>query len=333
MIPNPSPGTLPVLRAGDLDRQPPEQRWLIRSLWMRAAVGIVGGAPKSCKSFFGIDMASSVASGTPCLARFVVDDPGPALIYLAEDSLPDVRSRIEAICRSRGLDIHALDLHVITAPGLRLDVDLDRKRLWATVEAIRPRMILLDPLVRLHRLDENSSLEISGLLGYLRELQRSFDTAIVLVHHASKKQHASPGQSLRGSSDLHAWTDSSAYLSRRRDGLVLTVEHRSAPAPQPIGLELRTGSDGSATRLEILPGELRVDPDGSESASENGSLPDSVLEFLGSAPAPVSRTAIREKLRVNNNRLGEVLDSLERRRLIHRTPDGWRLGPAPPSQQ
>ena len=120
--------------------------------------------------------------------------------------------------------------------------------------------------------------------------------------------------------------------SRRRGGLALTVEHRSAPAPQPIGLELRTGSDGSSTRLEILPGELRVDPDGSESASENGSLPDSVLEFLRATQAPVSRTGIREKLRVNNNRLGEVLDSLELRRLIHRTPDGWRLGPTPASQ-
>jgi hypothetical protein len=276
-------------------------------------------------------MAISIASATPCLRQFAVDDPGPTLIYLAEDSLPDVRFRIDAICQSRSLALEALDLQVITVPGLRLDVERDRDRLWATLELIRPRMLLLDPLVRLHRLDENSSLEISGLLGYLRELQRGFDSAIVLVHHASKKQHASPGQSLRGSSDLHAWTDSSAFLAWRRDTLVLSIEHRNAPAPEPIGLELRKMSDGTASHLEILPGEVPVDPNGFARASGDSSLTEAVLDFLKSQPAAVPRKTIREKLRVNNNRLGQVLDSLEGRRLLHRTAEGCRLGPAPPS--
>jgi hypothetical protein len=276
-------------------------------------------------------MAISIASATPCLRQFAVDDPGPTLIYLAEDSLPDVRFRIDAICQSRSLALEALDLQVITVPGLRLDVERDRDRLWATLELIRPRMLLLDPLVRLHRLDENSSLEISGLLGYLRELQRGFDSAIVLVHHASKKQHASPGQSLRGSSDLHAWTDSSAFLAWRRDTLVLSIEHRNAPAPEPIGLELRKMSDGTASHLEILPGEVPVDPNGFARASGDSSLTEAVLDFLKSQPAAVPRKTIREKLRVNNNRLGQVLDSLEGRHLLHRTAEGCRFGPAPPS--
>jgi len=329
MIRNVSPEPLPVCRASELDRQPPEARWLIRSLWGRAAVGIVGGAPKSYKSWFGIDMALSVASATPCLGHFAVDDPGPTLIYLAEDSLPDVRFRIDAICQSRGLAIEALDLQVITVPGLRLDLEGDRDRLRATLELIHPRMLLLDPLVRLHRLDENSSLEISGLLGYLRELQRAFDSAVVLVHHASKKHHAQPGQSLRGSSDLHAWTDSSAYLAWRRDTLVLAVEHRNAPAPEPFALELVKKPDGAASHLKILPGEVPDDPNGFGGTSGNGSLTQAVLEFLRSQPAALSRKVIREKLRVNNNRLGQVLDALEARRVVHRTPEGWRLGPAP----
>jgi RecA-family ATPase len=66
----------------------------------------------------------------------------------------------------------------------------------------------------LHRLDENSAADISQLLGFLRELQRTHDTAIVLVHHASKKHRAQPGQALRGSSDLHAFGDSNACLWR-----------------------------------------------------------------------------------------------------------------------
>ncbi|MBM4345172.1 MAG: AAA family ATPase [Deltaproteobacteria bacterium] len=93
---------------------------------------------------------------------------------------------------------------------LRLDPQTDQRRLAQAVQRYRPRLLLLDPLVRLHRLDENSASEISGLLGYLRHLQRWGNVAVVLVHHASKKLRAQPGQGLRGSSDLHAFGDSNA---------------------------------------------------------------------------------------------------------------------------
>jgi len=71
-------------------------------------------------------MAISAASGTKCLDRFNCDSQGPTLVFLAEDALPMVRSRIDAICRHRGLDIATLELHVITAPVLRLDLPKDQ---------------------------------------------------------------------------------------------------------------------------------------------------------------------------------------------------------------
>ncbi len=145
---------LPVVRACDLEAVSPEARWLVRHIWVRHGVGIIGGQPKLGKSWMGLDLAISVASGTPCLGHFEVEEPGPALVYLAEDGLGAVRARIDAICAHRRLGLSRLDLHVITAPVLRLDVEEHRDRLTATVEALRPRLIVLDPLVRLHRLDE-----------------------------------------------------------------------------------------------------------------------------------------------------------------------------------
>jgi RecA-family ATPase len=112
----------------------------------------------------------------------VLVSPGPTLVYLAEDALPQVRARIAGICSHRGIDLSALDVHVITAPAVRLDQSADQKRLSATLEQLRPKLLLLDPLVRLHRLDENSSADISSLLGYLRELQRRYDVAVVVTH-------------------------------------------------------------------------------------------------------------------------------------------------------
>ena len=176
---------LPLCRVGELEEQS-ETSWLIESLWLNQAAGIIGGQPKCCKSWLGLDMAVSVASGTPCLGRFAVTTRGAGMVFMAEDALSEVRMRVEGICRSRGLSITSLDLTVITAPVLRLDVEQDRDRLWRAIERTGPRLLVLDPLVRLHRLDENNSRDVAGILGFLREIQRRFDVAVVLTHHASK---------------------------------------------------------------------------------------------------------------------------------------------------
>lgn len=310
------PDALPVVRARELQPQPQEQRWLIEGLWAHSAIGLIGGAPKCCKTWFGLDMAVSVASATAAMGHFPVVQSGPALVYLAEDALPQVRFRIEALCRQRGVDIDRLDLHVITAPVLRLDLVADQDRLAQTIARLRPRLVLLDPLVRMHRLDENSAAEISGLLGYIRDLQRRFDTAIVLVHHASKKQRSQPGQALRGSSDLHAIGDCNAYLARIGDHIALTIEHRAARSPEPIALELVTGADDDAIAL-------RVRSSGPDHADHKPDLGARVVDLLTREGQPLARAALRERLRVNNKRLGDALAALARANLVIRTADGW----------
>jgi len=307
------PTCFPVLKACQLDTQPAQESWLINNLWGREAVGVIGGAPKCGKSWLGLDMAISVASGSSCLDHFGVEITGPTLIYLAEDSLPAVRNRVHAICLHRGLMIQALPLYVITAPMLRIDLESHQTRLHATLATIKPQLLLLDPLVRLHRGDENSSADISRILGFLREVQRIHHTAVVLVHHASKKQRSQPGQALRGSSDLHAFGDSNLYLARRKKQLTLTFEHRCAKPPDPLTLQLVSRSDGSATHLEVR----------KNTVDTKQSLDQRILSILQHQPAPLTRTALRTRLKVNNQRLGDALLDLERRRLAGRNGQGW----------
>ncbi|MGE0359037.1 MAG: AAA family ATPase [Burkholderiales bacterium] len=322
------PPPLRVVRAADLAAHEEGPRWLIREVWPHSAVGIAGGQPKSWKSWLALDMATSVASGTPCLGRFPVDHPGPALVYMAEDALPDVRNRIECLCRSRGLALDRQDVRVIAEPVLRLDSERDRDRLRDAVERTGARLLVLDPLVRIHRGDENSSQEVSALLGYLRELQRERDASIVLVHHTSKRAHARHGQALRGSSDLHAWTDVGLYLTWHGDELRLTPELRVAPALPPLSLRL-ADEDPAKTHLAIV-GSPRT-----SAPSQPVALPQAVLEALErAAPRARRRGELRQDLRVNNARLGDALADLERLNLVVRADDGWRLaqGQGPPSR-
>ena len=147
--------TLPVVRVGEIPTQDHPQRWLVEQLWGASSVGVIGGAPKCSKTWLGLDLALSVATGTACLGKYAVPQPGPVLVYLAEDALSVVRERVASMARHRGLDLQQVEIHVITAPTLRLDRDRCRGQLLETAKRLRPRLLLLDPLVRLHGIDEN----------------------------------------------------------------------------------------------------------------------------------------------------------------------------------
>ena len=254
---------LPVRRAHQLELRPEQQRWLIEHLWTDEAVGIVGGAPKCCKSFCALDMAVSVASGAPCLGRFRPAQTGRVLLFAGEDPLSVVRERLEGISLVAGRNLDELDLLVITAPKLRLDVDDDRTRLSNTIEALSPKLLVLDPFVRLHSCDENAVAEVAPLLDYLRALQRNYHCSVLLVHHARKNAGSlRGGQALRGSSELFAWTDSNLSLRRKGEELLLGAEHRSAPGLEELPVELCDGQGGMALRVvdTAQPSERRRHP-------------------------------------------------------------------------
>ena len=306
---------LPVVRVGEIPSEDEQQRWLVEQLWGESCVGVIGGAPKCAKTWLGLELALSVATGTPCLGKYSVPRAGPALVYLAEDALPIVRQRVEGMARHRGIDIKHVDLHVITAPTLRLDREPQRARLMETAKRMRPRLLLLDPLVRLHGIDENNATEVAALLAYFRALQRQLDLSVMLVHHTRKNAAGgvAAGQGLRGSSDIHAFGDSNLYLRRNQDRLLLSSEHRAAPAAPSVWLELVTG-DGTSAHLELIAEQDQV---------QRGNLSQQVLALL--APGAVlTRASLRATLAVKNERLGQTLETLERAGQLRRTAAGWQ---------
>ncbi len=315
----PDDDVLPVVRAAELDDGDALPRWLVDTLWARAAVGVLGGAPKCCKSWLALDLAVSVATGTACLGAFDVDDAGPVLLYMAEDAAPVVKARLTGICRARSLDLTSVPIHVITVPVLRLDRGRDQARLRDAVRRYAPRLLVLDPFVRLHRIDENDAGEVSALLGYLRTLQRQHDVAVLVVHHARKNggAGAQAGQSLRGSGDFHAWGDSNLYVRRQKDALVLTIEHRAAAAPDPLRLQL-IARDDAVVHLALASGEAACEHDAPRD------LDPIVLDALRRAGA-LSRSQLRAELRVRNERLGDALVRLVATGAVIRAGDRWAV--------
>jgi hypothetical protein len=309
---------LPVEPAHRLAERADEQRWLVTGLWSEQAVGIIGGEPKCCKSFLALDLAVSVAAGTPCLRRFAVARPGRVLLYAAEDALHIVRQRLEGICAAAGLPLADLDVQVITAPTLRLDLAADRSNLDETIAKLAPRLLVLDPFGRMHRIDENASGEVAPLLAYLRELQRRHAVAVVVVHHAKKGAgHVRAGQALRGSSEFHAWGDSNLYLRRNGEELTLTVEHRAAPAMPTVTIELAQRADALA--LEVI--DRRA-----PQAPAQSSVDDRIIAALADTNRPLPFGELRAVCRVRTATLYEHLAALSAAGRLTKSDHGYRLG-------
>jgi len=313
-------GTLPVRHVATIEPRSNDALWLVESLWAASGVGIVSGHPKTLKTWFATELALAVASGKDALGHFPVRIQGPVLVYAAEDDLPAMRGRFQAVADARGVVLKDTPVYLIDLPALRLDDQDQLRRLHGTVAALGPRLLVLDPFIRVARVDENSAQEVSAVLGSLRALQREHDVAVLLVHHMRKSPSAHLGQQLRGSSDFAAWTDSGIYLIRHGPThLVLTVEHRGAPAPPPLRIRLET--DG--------PPHLVIDPatPPAPASGPPGSLRDAVLERLRSRP--LSTVELRDLLKVRKASVLQTLNELHADRLVQRTDHGWTLA-APP---
>jgi hypothetical protein len=309
---------LPFKPAFQIARVEENKRWLIEELWADQAVGLIGGEPKLGKSFLALNIAVSIASGALCLRRFKPAQTGRVLLFAAEDSLHIVRQRLEGICLASNIQLHNLDIQVITVPTLRLDVAADRNRLKDTVKHLRPKLLLLDPFVRLHARDENSSSDVAPILGYLRDLQRHYQLAVILVHHARKgANNIRAGQALRGTSELHAWGDSNMYLRRYGNDLTLTVEHRAA-APIP---DIPVAIQGHNNQLSLMVIESKP----ASTQEKKTSAFDRVVNVLKRTNTPLPFSDLRKACHIRTERLSETLRELRKNGTIIKTRQGYQL--------
>ena len=312
---------LPVLHVADVPEKPPEQRWLVEDLWLASGVGILGGAPKVCKTYFAAELSVAVASGTQALGRFAVMRQGPVLFYGAEDNLASLRERFSGLAKARKLELTKLPIYLLDVPVLRLDRQEDLRRLKAAIQDLKPCLLVLDPFVRMAHIDENSAADVSSVLGSLREIQRAHDLAVLLVHHARKSPAQNPSQALRGSSDFAAWSDTNLYLSRRSNRLTLSLEHRSAPAPEPFDLRLVAEP---APHLCLITENSPQD----DSHSSIDSLQNEIIQNMTRARRSMSTVELRKILCKRKQDVVSALKDLQQIKRVKRDEQGWVLIPA-----
>ena len=330
----------PVARVEEIDPLPEAERWLVEGFLSQGSITVLAAAPKTGKTWVALGLAVGVASGTPALGNFHVPSPGPVLVFPAEDDPRAVRERIDGLCRGAGLELRGLPIDIITANQVLLDDHADRRKLERVLEARRPRLLVLDPLVRLHSGAESYVGHVAELFGYLRTLQRRFGVAVLVTHHLAKNRGktSQPGAAMRGSGEIHAAYDHGASLEREKDGrVVLNLEHRVAESPEPVAFRL-VSKPGHGTSFEFSEVDDVEEPPMRDVALTPKSAPplrERVLEVISSAAAPVSQSSLRKLLRVRNESLTAVLHGLQEDGVLEHLGrmKGWALAAEEPDVQ
>ncbi len=240
------------------DVKPPT--WLIDGIATEGSVGFIGGAPKSFKSWFALDMALSVATGSLFLDYFRVVKPGRVLYIQEEDSAITVKTRSKKIWRSKSTDKMVLEKgEVFWVPGSEGEFDpnidiycmegfvvseghwqewLDQTMTEATDEGDPYVLVLIDTLMNTAGdVEENKSQQMTTkLFKPMKVLMRKHSCAMRFVHHMGKGgDDKRGGQRMLGGTANHAWAEDSLYLSRLDHGgknagkLAMEFESKSAP--------------------------------------------------------------------------------------------------------
>lgn len=247
----------PLVRMADafLNIKPPE--WLIEGALTKGAVGFIAGQPKSFKSWVGLDMAISVATGSSFLDHFRVADPGPVLYIQEEDPIITLKARALKIWAGKQVDRLRIteggvewepsredlgdfnpDIALYVKQGVTLSEEswqvwLD-ETLTEGMDGKPFKLTVIDTLMMVAGdVEENKAQQmVTKIYKPLKYLMDKHGCSLQVIHHMRKGGNGEErgGQLMLGSVANHAWSEDSLYLSHK-DTHTITVDFESKTAP------------------------------------------------------------------------------------------------------
>lgn len=142
------------------------------------------------KSTFLRAAAAAVSRGAKFLGQPTIQ--GPVLWMVLEELLADAVFKLQKF-----------DPDLENSFLLQASLERRFEELKQEVAALRPRLLVIDTLASYAEgedADENSSMAWTRLLNQLRRLAEEFDVAVVLLHHATKRDGGYRGSSAIGAS-------------------------------------------------------------------------------------------------------------------------------------
>ena len=244
------------------------------------------------KTTLALQLVHALASGAPFLGHRTT--PCRVGMLTLENPAFHVRGRLKAL-RKRSDDPAWAKRAFVFAKGFpeglptRWDLaDPERCRELADwVLANELEVLVLDPLIHMHSLQENDSQDMSRVTAGIDRI-RETNVAVVTLHHTARGNKSSRQRS-RGSSVLYDYADLELCLERRGKAFQLRWSKDPRYEPAPPAMPLIKAGDGFFERA--------AKPEESRQRREGGELQKRIITILESAGKPMTNAGIKKALK------------------------------------
>jgi hypothetical protein len=197
--------------------------WVIEKWMPDKTIMLMVAPPGAYKTWMLLDLAISVASGTKFLGHYPVLSKGPVIIIQQEDFHGQIAERIGIIVESRfgmvsGYRSSDEDFGLQSAPNLPIYLHAARRfkfsdsvvltALESHIAAIRPRLVILDPLYSAGETDDYMAKTVTQMFAF-KSMRDRYGCSFLMAHH-TKKHNDAGGQDRQeawGSQFLNAFLE------------------------------------------------------------------------------------------------------------------------------
>jgi hypothetical protein len=168
---------------GDLTGAP----YLVDKMLVHEELNIVFGPPGSGKTFLALNMALSVASGEPFLGLPTKQGP---VVYIYAEGQRGAKDRIDAWLKYHDIAPESIktNFHLVKEAAHLLDAKDEQDLLRAISQrGISPDLVVIDTLARAFcGGNPDLTADMSSFVTSCENIQRTFKSAVLLVHHSIK---------------------------------------------------------------------------------------------------------------------------------------------------
>jgi hypothetical protein len=201
----------------------PPREWLYGHRLIRRFVSVLAAPGGVGKSSLALAQALALATGRPFLGERV-HHTVPCWVFNLEDPPEETQRRVAALMRFHAITADELGPRlflnngrlrrlVMAEPDNGGGIALpDKEPMIAAAQAAGIGLIVVDPFVKSHRLDENSNMEMDAAATAWAEVADRTACAVLLVHHV-RKGTADSVDATRGAKALTDAARSAALLS------------------------------------------------------------------------------------------------------------------------
>lgn len=221
---------------------------------------LIVGRPKSGKSFLAMNFGLAISSGID-FAGFNIKKAEKVLLLSAEGGYLSNRRRLIAM-KQKINECEFNEFYMSTLSYFPINEQSNYKSLYDYINKEKPKVLIIDPFIKFHNVDENTSSQIMEILGKIRFLIEKFSLSVILVHHSGKNE----SRGGRGSNAIEGEYDSSITIKRSKGSnnaqLYFDLRHEESPNSRKVYFNSKTNwyesiKKSVVTELLIKNGEMK----------------------------------------------------------------------------